>query len=267
MSNPASTNIVMMNRDRHESPASCHACSRVGRCPAAGRPESLGQTDQPMQKLVKSGKLVIEAEAKFEGIYVVRAGFFKSYTVDTDGSMQVTGFHLPGEFFGMDGIEDGVHKEYVQALDTGSICRLPLEVFCSLNGAVGHEWSTQMTRSLLKLMSSTIRRDRDMFFTLGKTTAKGRLLTFLSDLSRRMGLSGYDPSEFRLCMSRTDIANHLCLALETVSRLFTQLQAEGVLEISGRALRILEPLDATPRKLAAIPDVSARRAVAEPKTA
>jgi CRP/FNR family transcriptional regulator len=198
-----------------------------------------------MQRVVKSGKPVFEAGSKFEGIYVARSGFFKSYTIDAEGAMQVTGFYLPGEFFGMDGIEDGVHKEYVEALDTSSVCRIPLDFLCG--GAVESQdpvqraWSNHMTLGLVKLMGRTISHDHDMFFTLGKMTAKGRLGAFLSDLSRRMEQSGFSATEFRLCMSRTDIANYLCLALETVSRLFTQLQTDGVLEVDRRNLRIKEP--------------------------
>jgi CRP/FNR family transcriptional regulator len=241
MNSIAQSNVVVMDRDLQEIGASCHNCSRVGRCPASGRPEAFGAAGQPMQKVVKSGRVVFGSGDCFDGIYVVRAGFFKSYTVDADGTMQVTGFHLPGEFFGMDGLEDGMHKEYVQALDTGSICRIPLGAF--LGGASStpsQDWSSQMTMSLLKLMSNTIQRDRATFFNFGKTTAKGRLSSFLADLADRMALGGYDRSAFRLCMSRTDIANHLCLALETVSRLFTQLQVEQVIEVSGRELRIID---------------------------
>jgi CRP/FNR family transcriptional regulator len=241
----AQATIIAMNRDHQERPAACQSCSKIAHCPAAGRPDEVGQLGQPMQRVLKAGKRVFEAGSKFEGIYVARSGFFKSYTIDAEGAMQVTGFYLPGEFFGMDGIEDGVHKEYVEALDTSSVCRLPLEALWSVNAqeqdAAQRAWSTHMMMRLVKLMGRTISRDHDMFFTLGKMTAKGRLGAFLADLSRRMAQGGFSATEFRLCMSRTDIANYLCLALETVSRLFTQLQAEGTLDVDRRNLRILQP--------------------------
>jgi CRP/FNR family transcriptional regulator len=250
------TNIVVMNRERQERPAACQSCSKVERCPAAGRSDDLGLSGQPVQRVVKTGKTLFEAGSKFEGIYVARSGFFKSYTIDAEGAMQVTGFYLPGEFFGMDGIEDGVHKEYVEALDTSSVCRIPLDALCGTvpqtQDAAQRDWSTHMTLRLLRLMGRTISHDHDMFFTLGKMTAKGRLGVFLADLSRRMAQSGFSATEFRLCMSRTDIANYLCLALETVSRLFTQLQTDGTLEVDRRNLRIIDARallqdDATPQ--------------------
>ncbi|MDR0780354.1 MAG: helix-turn-helix domain-containing protein [Pseudomonadales bacterium] len=238
------SNIITLNRERQERPGACQSCAKVAHCPASGRPDAAGVAGQPMQRVMKAGKAVFEAGSKFEGIYVARSGFFKSYTIDAEGAMQVTGFYLPGEFFGMDGIEDGTHKEYVEALDTSSVCRVPLEALCGESvGTEGQDatqraWSAHMMLGLVKLMGRTISRDHDMFFALGKMTAKGRLGAFLADLSRRMALGGFSATEFRLCMSRTDIANYLCLALETVSRLFTQLQLEGALEVDRRNLRI-----------------------------
>jgi CRP/FNR family transcriptional regulator len=234
--------IHIINRERQERPGACQSCMKVEDCPASGRPDNAGQAGQPMQRVVKMGKTVFESGAKFEGIYVARSGFFKSYIIDADGAMQVTGFYLPGEFFGMDGIESGAHKEYVEALDTSSVCRIPLEALCEAStlgqDAAQREWSAHTMLTLVKLMSRTISRDHEMFFTLGKMTARERLVAFLADISRRMAAGGYSSTEFRLCMSRTDIAKYLCLALETVSRLFTQLQSEGVLEVDRRNLRI-----------------------------
>jgi CRP/FNR family transcriptional regulator len=93
---------------------------------------------------------------------------------------------------------------------------------------------------LVKIMSRTIARDRNMIFALGKMCAKRRFATFLLDLSARMAQSGYDANELRLCMSRTDIANYLCLALETISRLFTQLQSEHIISVDRRNMKILD---------------------------
>src|SRR5690606_6570980 len=102
------------------------------------------------------------------------------------------------------------------------------------------EAGASMMLAFVKLMSRTIAADRRMFFTLGKMSARRRIGVFLKELSERMAQSGYSPTEFTLCMSRTDIANYLCLALETVSRLITQLNDEGVIAIERRKIRILD---------------------------
>jgi CRP/FNR family transcriptional regulator, anaerobic regulatory protein len=244
MSSAIQNNVLILTRNQHERAGNCQACTRKGLCPANARPENAGGTSQPVQKVIQAGKTAYEAWDNFSGIYIVRSGFFKSYSIDADGATQIKGFYLPGEFFGMDGIEDGHHKEYVEALDTSSVCKIPFESFIAspavLEDAGNREWSAHLMLTLVKLMSRTISRDHEMFFTLGKMTARRRLGSFLLDLSRRMAQGGYSSTEFRLCMSRTDIASHLCLAVETVSRLFTQLQVEGAIEVDRRNLRILD---------------------------
>lgn len=232
-------NILILNRDRQDTPGACQSCAKKSACSAAG---ICAGTGAPMQRVVRPGKTACAAGEKFQGIYVVRSGFFKSYAIDASGTMQVTGFYLPGDFFGMDGLESGFHKEYVEALDTGSVCRIAVESLG--NGATDENRSRTVSPllmlSLVKLMSRTIGRDHEMFAALGKMSARQRLGSFLLDLATRMAQSGYSATEFRLCMSRTDIANYLCLALETVSRLFTQLQESGVITVNRRNLRILQ---------------------------
>ncbi len=236
--NAAVQNIVALKSHvSQERVTACLTCSRRSQCPAA----SIESGSQPVQRLIKAGAALYEAGHGFDGIYIVRSGFLKSCSIDTDGVMQVTGFHLPGDFIGMEGIESSRYGDHVEALDTSSVCKLPLSLFSEAletktpSGAQG-----TLMLTLVKLLSRTITGDRRMFFTLGKMSARRRMGMFLKELSERMAKSGYSASEFTLCMSRTDIANYLCLALETVSRLVTQLQVEGAIAIDRRRIRLLD---------------------------
>lgn len=234
--------IVLKNLNRPERAGACQACTRKGQCPAAGIESSV----QATQHVIRSGEALYEAGDAFEGIYIVRSGFLKSYSIDSEGVMQVTGFHLPGDCVGMDGIESGIYGDHVEALDTTSVCKLPLSLFSEARDDAKAVASSSLALMLVKLMSRTIAGDRRMFFTLGKMTARRRMGMFLKELSERMAKSGYSANEFTLCMSRTDIANYLCLALETVSRLITQLHAEGTIAIDRRHIRLLD-MDALAR--------------------
>jgi CRP/FNR family transcriptional regulator len=67
-----------------------------------------------------------------------------------------------------------------------------------------------------------------------------RVAAFILSVSGRLKAQGLPALEFELVMSREDIANHLRLAPETVSRVFTQLGAEGVIDVSRRLVRLLD---------------------------
>ncbi len=62
---------------------------------------------------------------------------------------------------------------------------------------------------------------------LGRKTARERVASFLLDLAERAGADGV----LALPMSRTDIADHLGLTVESVSRTFTQLERDGIIAL------------------------------------
>ena len=76
---------------------------------------------------------------------------------------------------------------------------------------------------------------------MGHKSALERIAVFLLDYSRRMGSRGYSTTKFNLGMPRHDIANYLGLTLETVSRLFSRLDKEGILHVERKFICIADP--------------------------
>ena len=66
------------------------------------------------------------------------------------------------------------------------------------------------------------------------------MAAFVIELSRRLAARGFSATRFRLTMARTDIANYLRLAPETVSRVLKRLQDEGLLSVDRREVEILD---------------------------
>jgi CRP/FNR family transcriptional regulator len=73
-------------------------------------------------------------------------------------------------------------------------------------------------------------------------SAEQRLAAFLIDLSQRYRARGYSSSEFVLRMTREEIGSYLGLKLETVSRLFSSFQRDALLQVQGRAVKLLDPI-------------------------
>lgn len=169
---------------------------------------------------------------KFGAIYAVRAGSYKSYTVDSEGREHVLGFHLPGELLGLDAIYPGHHVCNALALDTATVCVLPYAQLSALASQI-----SGLFIQIMRLMSKDI---ADTATLAGDFTAEERLAAFLVGLSERFRLRGYSPHEFNLAMSRRDIANYLRLATETVSRVFARFEKDGLIAVDRRAIRLLE---------------------------
>ena len=95
----------------------------------------------------------------------------------------------------------------------------------------------------MRIMSREIREDQQMMLLLSKKTADERIATFLVNLSARFRARGFSANQFRLSMSRNEIGNYLGLAVETVSRVFTRFQQNGLLEAEGKEVHILDPIE------------------------
>jgi CRP/FNR family transcriptional regulator len=72
----------------------------------------------------------------------------------------------------------------------------------------------------------------------GDWSADQRMAAFIIGLSRRLAARGFSANRFQLTMARTDIANYLRLAPETVSRVLKRFQDEGLLSVDRRELEI-----------------------------
>lgn len=87
-------------------------------------------------------------------------------------------------------------------------------------------------------LSRELSGDKSLMFLLGKKTAEEKLATFLLSISKRFQDRGFSATDFQLTMSRGDIANHLGLAVETISRLFTRFQDDGLIDTKNKAISL-----------------------------
>jgi CRP/FNR family transcriptional regulator len=225
-------------RPRGEGKVACGNCSLFQLCLPAG----IGEPDVALlDRIVERprplprGRELFRIGDPFRCFYAVRSGSVKTYTLAVDGSERVTGFHLPGELVGLDGLATGRHQSAAVTLDTVSVCEVPFERFEQLWKEV-----PSLPRQMMRVMSMEIHNDQILLMQLGKKSAEERFASFLAGLSARYRRRGFSAAEFHISMSRVDIGNYLGLADETVSRLFTRFQEEGLLAVERRHIRLLD---------------------------
>jgi CRP/FNR family transcriptional regulator len=207
-------------------------CLPVGMdAPDLARLEGIIQRRRPLQR----GEFVFRMGERFRSIYAVSSGSVKTYILTEDGREQVTGFHLPGELLGLDAISAEVHPCTARALETTSLCEIPFESLEVL-------WTMIPTlpRQIMRVMGNEILHDQTLLMLMSKKNAEERLAAYLLNLSMRFGRRGYSLRDYHLSMSRSDIGNYLGLAVETVSRIFTRFQDEGVLSVQRKHVQLLD---------------------------
>jgi len=187
------------------------------------------------RRVVRRGEALYRAGDRFESLYRVRAGSFKTVILHKEGLEHVAGFHLPGDTIGFDGVHADRYGCDAIALEDSIVCIIPfhlLELLCQEVKSIQHH--------LHRLLSREIAREASLMMQFGTMSASQRLAAFLIDLSGRFAARGYSRSEFNLRMTRDEIGSYLGMKLETVSRMLSRLQKEGIIEPSGKHIRIVD---------------------------
>ncbi|MBT5485498.1 MAG: fumarate/nitrate reduction transcriptional regulator Fnr [Gammaproteobacteria bacterium] len=216
--------------------SSCSDCNLKGLClPIAMDLKDIDRVNDIIKRSrpIHAGEHIYRTGDGFTSIFAVRSGSIKTYLLDDDGVEQVTGFYLPGEILGFDGIGNNTHGCNVVSMETSTVCEIPFERIEELSLQI-----PVLQRHFFQLMSQQIESDHQMMMTLSKKNAEGRVTTLLVSLSNRFSRRNLSAKSLRLPMSRMDIGNFLGLTIETVSRTFSRLQKEGIINVDGREIHI-----------------------------
>ena len=214
----------------------CSSCSLRELClPVGLSNEEMQQLEKLVlvRRPVKRGDYLFRANNPFDSLYAVRAGFFKTKVLLEDGREQVTGFHMAGELIGLDGIGTERHTCDAVALENSEVCVIPFERLEHLSREM-----EALQRHFHKIMSREIVREHGVMMLLGSMRAEERLAAFLLNLSQRLLLRGYSSTEFNLRMTRDEIGSYLGLKLETVSRVLSRFQDEGLIAVAQKNIGI-----------------------------
>ncbi|MEE2733387.1 MAG: helix-turn-helix domain-containing protein [Pseudomonadota bacterium] len=219
----------------HQAP--CEACELQAQClPASLNATSDSQRRHLLNSLVRqlqahplSQQYLFRQSTPFNTLYIVRAGAVKTILLDNSGCEQITGFYYPGDLFGLDGINTHQYATTSVALGQASVCAVDfsrLERISTFVPALQHH--------IFRMMAREIERNQRMMAVLNHKSADQRVAFLLLRYALHLRRLNQPSQQFSIPMSRRDIANHLGLAVETVSRILSRLQRLALFRIEGR---------------------------------
>ncbi len=179
------------------------------------------------------GDAIFRHGDRFSAVYAVRAGTVKTSQVDREGRELILGFHLPGELIGLNAIHTEIYPCDAIALEPVEVCRFSFPALATLATRI-----PQIQKELFRRLSKDI---GDASQRIQESTADERLAAFILNLCARYEARGFAANALRLSMPRSDIANYLGLAAETVSRVLRRFQDSGLLVVEGREVSLKNP--------------------------
>jgi CRP/FNR family transcriptional regulator len=178
------------------------------------------------ESLIWSGEDSVLVANVIEGVLKLSSG-------TADGREQIVGVVYASEFIGRP--FGGTSAQDVTALTDSKICvfaRKDFDAFAREHPALEHK--------LLERTLAELDRTRHWMLLLGRKSASEKLASFLLELSERLSpvncqiVPGIGTARFTLPFSRQQIADVLGLTIETVSRQFTRLKGDGVIDLPSR---------------------------------
>lgn len=222
-----------------EARIACSQCNLRELClPVGLSADELERLDQlvRLRRSLRKGEALFRTGDPFSSLYAIRTGMFKTRVTSLDGRDQVTGFQMAGEIVGLDGIGTNEHACDALALEDAEVCVIPYVNLTELAQQI-----PGLQRHFHRLMSREIVREHGVMLLLGGMRAEERVAAFLLNLTQRMQARGFSSREIVLRMTREEIGSFLGLKLETVSRTFSRLADEGLIEVQQRHVRIVDP--------------------------
>lgn len=229
------TDIDAVRCSEHDK-VSCAHCGLAALClPHALSEAEVGQLEHIVQRsrpLRKGAHLYRERDA-FTAIYAVRSGVFKGYRITDAAEEQVVGFYYPGEILGIDGISTNRHASAARALEDAEICEIPFEALSHLSATI-----PSLQQRVFQMVGQELARDQQLIVQIGKNNADQRVAALLFSIATRNARRGQSSQRFTLPMTRAEIGNYLGLAMESVSRVFSHLQAQDIIAVDGKELQV-----------------------------
>jgi CRP/FNR family transcriptional regulator, nitrogen fixation regulation protein len=149
-------------------------------------------------------------------IFFVVSGVIRSCKIYEDGARSIVAFYLPGDLFGW---SDLTRSLSIEAATDAVVLFIRRSGFVTLASE-----EIRVANFLLVTTANKLARAQEHGLLLHRS-AKCRVAKFLIDLWKRLGEAKY----LDVPMTYQDIADHLGLTIETVSRAITDLECSGLI--------------------------------------
>ncbi len=179
-------------------------------------------------------KEIIFSEGNYaKGIYFLNKGKVKTYKSHEAGKEFITGLFKEGDFFGyLSLFEDGEYNDSAMTLEDSELCFIPKDDFYSLVYK-----NSEVAKKFIKMLSDNLLEKEDQLLKIAYNSVKKRMADALVTVVDRY--KKQEEEKFSMNIFREDLANLAGIATETTIRTLADFNEEGLIEIKGRTITVL----------------------------
>jgi CRP/FNR family transcriptional regulator len=179
--------------------------------------------------------LIFREGGKPSGIFCMNTGKVKITKMGDEGKEQIVRLARPGDILGYRSLISGeAYSGSAAALEDASICFIPRSTIIALI-----ESSHNFSFELLKLLSHDLKEAEEKMTNLAQKPVRERLAEALLFIKETYGFTE-DQQTINVNLTREDMANVVGTATETTIRLLSDFKSEGIIELNGRKIKLLD---------------------------
>jgi CRP-like cAMP-binding protein len=195
--------------------------------------EQLISDERRINKLKKKQLLYSEGNHSNSLFFIVK-GKVKTYKTNQDGREYIIGLHKEGDFIGyMNLLEDVLYSDSAMTMEDSDICIIPKQEFFALLFS-----NNDIAIKFIKMLSSNILESEDRLLKLAYNSVRKRVSESLLMLQKSYQKEN-DKGNFSIPVLREDLASITGASKETVIRTLSEFKDEGLIDISGSTITII----------------------------
>ncbi|MCF6767005.1 cyclic nucleotide-binding domain-containing protein [Thiotrichales bacterium 19S11-10] len=202
----------------------CHRCLFKWLCDYQ---EEIGIRSNPESTYLEPSEVLYSCGESVKKLYAIKSGALKSVT--NDG--YIADFYFQGDVIGLDGLNDQTYQMNLIAIENTLLCTFDYDNF--YKKLLNHP---QMVKELIPLLGHQVNRHN--IYHLHHKDAEHKIYLFLKKLSEKKKQYGLCEHEFYLPMQYKDLANHLDIKVETLSRTISNINKKGDILIKNKLVQI-----------------------------
>lgn len=180
------------------------------------------------------GQVIFQEGSRPTGLFCMSNGKVKVSKIGDDGKDQIVRLAREGDILGYRALLSGdSYSSSAIALDDCKICFIPKTTIFSII-----EKNASLALHLMKLLSSDLKNAEEKITTLAQKPVRERVAESLLFLKETYGFES-DNATINVCLTREEIANIVGTATETVIRLLSEFKQDGIVELNGKKIRVL----------------------------
>lgn len=209
----------------------CVNCLQKSRCFSALPPEDLAKIQTNRTQLhFRKGEIICKQGAYASNILFIYKGSAKNYLEAPNGKNNIISVLPQGEMIGLPSLFSGrIYPYSAAALEDCIVCSIDINLIEELVKTNG-----SFAGAVIKCLNNSTIQNYDRYIFNSQRPPKGRLAEILLHLTEDI----YRNREFKLTLSRNDLAEWTQMAPESVTRIFTNFKKEKLIDIKGKSIII-----------------------------